>query len=766
MIDHNLFSLPGPLPQGSLLVGPWDLATSPLADDRHAHICPDPAEALTWLTATKLQDTTAVETLPGRLVFIHQDAFAGQDGGDALVQWLENLAELRCPYLPILMHGNLDGALLVRFFRVGLFDALSVPLEKSAWVNMLIRAEKRLEFRHQSHLILESTGETRQMLRKLRDQLGSDAVSNAGDMLGAEESLEIANRQLTDAMAELSLLYRFGRELSTAGNWDKVLRDILQNLTDFVGAGGASLILRSAPGGGYSPRQTWQWEETAWDKVLVNLHDQVDAAVAESIMAPGVFRVDSNRATQGEKGRRIIALPLEHQDMRLGYLLLMFVSPEEREAVSARYLPFLQAVQVVLSEEVAGAQMLDRIRDIGAFNARVLETVSSAIWVLDESGHTVYCNRSGQELLTGHASPIMAPEDFLFQIGRGREEDAVVEDGEESPELILDARLSLDDIPGLLLPTLRATPESTFRGEGQILRQDGVGIPVLVQTSLMPGRVRDETWLVVVAEDLRDSRQLEAERLRSDRLEGLVEMSATLAHEIRNPLMGLSAQAELLAEQLGPNDPKSRYIEVITGEVERINETITRMLNYVRPYQPRLNETAFQPLGQDVLDLVTPQAAKKKVSLEFTPLPAGQTVADLIFTVDGNQIKQVLLNLLINAIDAAPEQGQVQLTITAQENLGLLDARTGTRKAVAGLMIEVSDNGLGFKAHQADKLFRPFFTTKSSGTGLGLSICHKIVVAHGGDIMADRTDDLTVFRVLLPAGGVADHRLMTNKEDA
>ena len=64
-------------------------------------------------------------------------------------------------------------------------------------------------------------------------------------------------------MAELSLLYRFGRELSTAGNWDAVLREILQNLTNFVGAGGAALILRSAPGGRYSPRQTWQWEESA-----------------------------------------------------------------------------------------------------------------------------------------------------------------------------------------------------------------------------------------------------------------------------------------------------------------------------------------------------------------------------------------------------------------------------------------------------------------------------------------------------------------------
>jgi len=766
MNDQNLFSFPGPLPHDSLLVGPWAADCCPLVNGRPPRICVRPAEALDHLQSALAGGSEPDTAAESRLVFLHQDAFAGHDGGDALVRWLENVSDLRGPYLPILIHGNLDGQLLVRFFRAGLFDALSVPLVKAGWLNMLIRAARRLELRHQSRLILESGDQTRQTLRKLRAQLGEEARVGVGDLMGAKESLEAANRQLSDAMAELSLLYRFGRELSTAGNWDKVLREILQSLSDFVGAGGAALILRSAPGGSYSPRQTWQWDESAWDKVLVSLHDQVDDAVAESIMAPGVFRVSSGRPAGGQQGRRIIALPLEHQEIRLGYLLLLFVSPAEREAVSARYLPFLQAVQVVLSEEVASAQILDRIRDIGAFNARVLETVRSSIWVLDEEGRTVYCNRSGQEMLTGREAPVMAPEDFLFQIGRGRMEDTLSSPVGDIPELILDARLRLDDVPGLLLPALRAGDEGTFRGEGQIRRDDDLGIPVLVQTAPMPGRTREENWLVIVAEDLRDSRQLEAERLRSDRLEGLVEMSATLAHEIRNPLMGLSAQAELLAEQLGPADPKARYIEVITGEVDRINETITRMLNYVRPYQPRLNETAVVPLGRDVIELVRPRAADKGVTLEFTDLSADQTAADLIITVDGNQIKQVLLNLLINAIDAAPEGGLVRLSVSAHQELALAAGKTGLRPPASGLVIEVADNGPGFAAGQTEKLFRPFYTTKSSGTGLGLSICHKIVGAHGGDIVVDRVNEYTVFRVLLPDRHDAQTEMSSQKEDA
>lgn len=751
-MQPGLFELPEPLPVGAVLVGPpgW-LPESRLAA-RQALQFSDPAAAAAWLG----QDQPGDGQLAGeageisRLVFLHQDTFAGCEGSDQLVHWLEGLAGRRRSYLFILLHANLAADQLVRFFRAGLFDALDVPVERPAWVSMLVRAEKRLELRQQSHLLLEETGQTQGLLRDLHRQIGQSTVQNAGELLRAQESLEAANLQLTEAMAELSLLYKFGRELSQAANWDGVLRNILKNLSDFVQAGGAALILRAAPGGPYSPRKTWHWEETAWDKVLVNLHDQVDDAVAESIMAPGVFSVDPD-AAQGRPGggKRIIALPLEYQEVRLGYLLLLFATPAARDLVSRRYLPFLQTVQVVLSEEVAGAQLLDRIRDIGAFNSRVLETVSSAIWVLNEEGRTIFCNRSGQEMLTGLAESIAAPEDFSFQIGRGRHERQV-QHYEELPELVLDARLRLDDIPGLLLPGLHRSAEPGFRGEGRVMRGNGEGIPVLVQASLMPGRGRDESWLVIVAEDLRETRKLEAERRRSEQLEGLVEMSATLAHEIRNPLMGLSAQAELLADQLPANDPKSRYIHVITGEVERIDNTITRMLNYVRPYEPVPDLVDLRETCLDVVDLVRPRAREKSVILRADLPPSGNGASPWEVALDGGQIKQVLLNLLINAVDAVAAAGNVELKMAAVDNIAIQDKQRGTRLETPGFQLEVLDDGPGVPEADLEKIFRPFFTTKNSGTGLGLSICQKIVVAHGGEIQATRENERTVFRVLLP----------------
>ena len=744
MTKDKIDFLPEPLPQEALLLGPksWDRPDRlPAAGCRWFG---DPEAALEWCRSGAIG---TADQASSRLVLLHQDAFAGAGGVDRLEGWLQELHRMDPSSLPVLIHGGIPAGALVRFFRAGLFDALALPIGSREWFNVLIRAEKRLERRSQSRLVLEANVQTQDLLRRMRRRIETETDRTAGDLLEAQESLETVNRQLTDAMAEISLLYRFGRELSQARNWDEVLRRILKELAEFVGAGGAALVLKSAPGGRFSPRQTWQWEEKSWDKVLVNLHDQVDAAVAESIMAPGVFRIDAGAGGLPDQGRRIIALPLEHQDLRLGYLLLLFATPERRRLVAGRNLPFLQAVQVVLAEEVAGAQMLDRIRDIGTFNARVLETVSSGIWVLDEQGRTVFCNRAGQELLTGRPSRQAASLDFFYQIGRGDiGKDLKPED--EVPELIMDACLGLPAETGLVLAALRNAPGGTYRGPGNITSRPGEVIPVLVQTSFMEGQARNQTWLVVVAEDQREARQLEQERMRVGQLQGLVEMSATLAHEIRNPLMGLSAQAELLADRLPEDDPRIKYIDVITREVDRINQTITRMLNFVRPYEPTLAAADLEVIDRDCLELCRERALDKGVELVAgDPRDPG---AARDFRLDEVQIKQVILNLLINAIDAVPVGGRVQVRLSYSDELGLPDRRRGGSVLGSGVVIEVLDDGPGFADGDLARIFRPFYTTKSSGTGLGLSLCHKIVLAHGGDISAARVEESTVFRVVLP----------------
>ena len=143
-----------------------------------------------------------------------------------------------------------------------------------------------------------------------------------------------------------------------------------------------------------------------------------------------------------------------------------------------------------------------------------------------------------------------------------------------------------------------------------------------------------------------------------------------------------------------------------------------------------------------------PRAEEQDVSLVMAGR-GEEADLDAELEVDAGQIKQVLLNLLINAIDAAPAGGRVELKITASDSIELSDPARGTRRAGEGLIVEITDDGPGIKEGDLGRIFRPFYTTKSSGTGLGLAICHKIVTAHEGQIVAGRENDRTYFRVLL-----------------
>jgi signal transduction histidine kinase len=154
-------------------------------------------------------------------------------------------------------------------------------------------------------------------------------------------------------------------------------------------------------------------------------------------------------------------------------------------------------------------------------------------------------------------------------------------------------------------------------------------------------------------------------------------------------------------------------------------------------------------LVQDCLDLVAAKARALNIDLKLEA-PAAMVAHTLPLQMDSAQIKQVILNLLLNALDAAPAGSEVSVRWERCSRLELSDHLHGTTQTVPGVVLQVSDAGEGISEHDRERIFRPFFTTKSSGTGLGLSICWKIVTAHGGEIRVDRRDERTIFSVLLP----------------
>ncbi len=747
-------SWPHPLPPWTVLVGP---AGSEVGEaGRVARV-----KAAGPLLASA--DAQADAAGPACLLIDGAQVEPGARGGE-LARQLDALLSAHPGTLAILLYDSLDAADLAELFHAGLFAALPRPVASEQWAATLSRVRaRRARWREGQALRLQGE-QTVDRLRAHRRQLQEQLALVGEQLITSQARLEQSNQELTEHMGQLALLYRIGRELSGARNWDATLENLLGNLAGFLGARGAALVLRGAPDAPYTPRRSFGWEESVWDRVLVRLESELGPSGSARQLSPGIFQMELAAADAGQ--RAITALPLDHQDTRLGFLLLLDWLPPSGDA-RERHLPFLQAVQVILADEVAGAQMLDRIRELGAFNARVLETVRSGIWVVDESGRTIYCNRCGRRLLTGVDRQAATDEAPDTEIGRGRGEggarDAeVARDwlplGPDLPELFLEGRIQLTGVAGAPFARLFWSETGVFRGEGRLLRPDGATIPVLLQTSLMPGRGRDERWLVLVVEDLSEAKRLEAERVRADGLQGLVEMSAALAHEIRNPLMGLSAQAELLAGQLTASDARKRYLDVIIAEVERINATITRLLGFVRPYEPRLARANIADLAGDCLALLAAQASQRQLRLRLELSPDERDPSAWEQDVDGGQIKQVLLNLLLNALDAAPPRTDIVLALRLESGVEWRDRQTGAGQLAEGTVLEVRDAGPGFAAGEAERLFRPFYSTKSAGTGLGLSICRKIVVAHGGEIRALCENGQTIFRVLLPRQGAAGAR--------
>jgi signal transduction histidine kinase len=209
-------------------------------------------------------------------------------------------------------------------------------------------------------------------------------------------------------------------------------------------------------------------------------------------------------------------------------------------------------------------------------------------------------------------------------------------------------------------------------------------------------------------------------------------LAAGIAHEIRNPLTSINILIHSLTENSPAENANREDLQVIEEEIRRINEIVDQFLRFAKPAPPLLEKTNLIPIFEEILQLLRPQIerGKIKVKKEFGPLP--------LITVDREQIKQVILNLLLNAVQAMPKGGH--LTLSGQVS-----------ESDHWIRLSVQDSGIGIPEEDLKKLFDPFFSTKEGGVGLGLSIAHRIVDQHHGKIEVESAPGKgTLLAVCLP----------------
>lgn len=262
------------------------------------------------------------------------------------------------------------------------------------------------------------------------------------------------------------------------------------------------------------------------------------------------------------------------------------------------------------------------------------------------------------------------------------------------------------------------------------LQRDGHSLTF--RLALLPLTFGENAGRMLAIEDLTDRVNLRRQMERMERMASLGRLSAGIAHEVRNPLTGISLLLDDLHDRLisSPNDQK--LIRRSLEEMERLEELIGELLNFASLPKPNMEKGDVAAVLEDTLFLVRKQLEKGRVKIDLA-LAEGLPLIPL----DANRLKQAILNLLTNAIDAMPEGGTLSIIASEEQQ---------------GIAITVSDTGEGIASDRLPLIFEPFYTSKGKGTGLGLSITHNIVSDHGGRVqVTSREGEGASFTIWLPA---------------
>jgi PAS domain S-box-containing protein len=280
-------------------------------------------------------------------------------------------------------------------------------------------------------------------------------------------------------------------------------------------------------------------------------------------------------------------------------------------------------------------------------------------------------------------------------------------------------------------------------------------IPVTLETSLLRGGNGEVIGAIATLKDMTLLRQMETQLLRSERFSALGEMAAGVAHEIKNPLNAIMGFSKRLSAKLEDQNLK-KYADIIANEVVRMDGIVNDVLEYSRPDKVLKEPMAVNPILEETIHFLNEKLEIAGITVENELNPALPKVP-----LDIAKIRQVTLNLVLNAVQATPKGGKIFLKTRLIE--GLVPEAVGGKSEGAlfqqlflqqkMVAVSIGDTGCGIPKENISKLFHPFFTTKITGTGLGLSICHKIIASHGGTL--DVESELgkgSTFTFYLPLG--------------
>jgi two-component system sensor histidine kinase PilS (NtrC family) len=353
--------------------------------------------------------------------------------------------------------------------------------------------------------------------------------------------------------------------------------------------------------------------------------------------------------------------------------------------------------------------------------ADILKNIHSGVLTVDGSGVVVYANPAARHLLGFPSEPIL-----------GR---------------------FLGDLVGERVPELMHAIEATQTGDRKILRSEGEvraaerSFPIGVTTTRIDAPGKESPSVTAIFTDISDQKRIEALRLRTERLEAVAELSASLAHEIKNPLASIRSSIEQLARTAAAGEDEQFLLQLVLRESDRLSRLLSEFLDFSRVRVTSARALDLGAVAEAAVDIVRrhpdcPERAAIDVQRQPAPMEG-----------DEDLLHRVVVNLVLNALQASSGTARVLVEVreAAPDDLPL--------GYVIGpaVLLRVADDGPGIPPELAHRLFEPFVTGRQGGSGLGLAIVQRAVLAHRGVVLVESPPTGgTVFNVVIPSQGTSE----------
>lgn len=516
-------------------------------------------------------------------------------------------------------------------------------------------------------------------------------------------------------------LQDFGRTLSSTTDREVLLDSLTRRLKEVLGVERLAIYIedRTAPSGFLLARSEGLDSEVALPHDFLSTIREHSGAAGiinaseidfdEDLFAPEEQSLGSNRRRLhyfvpcAARSRVVAVIALGR--MSNGALL----SSEDLNLLRAisGYVAVALENAMLIEEQAQRAAELARLKE---FNENIIESISVGVLVVNLQGRIVNWNSALEEIY-------------------GRRREAAI--GRRLPEVFQSDILSA--LRELIARSEHHPNEAVNVYKFRAAAVDGRELTLNISLAPLHSKLGEVEGTLVAIEDVTSRIRLEEQLQQSDKLSSIGLLAAGVAHEVNTPLTGISSYSQMLMQQIPDSDPRHKLLEKIYRQTSRASSIVNNLLNFSRVSDSRLTEVDLNRVLDDTIQLLEAQ-------LRNTQIEVVRRYAELLPPALGNapKLQQVFMNLILNARDAMPQGGRLEISTSASLNTASISFR---------------DTGTGIAPEHLSKIYDPFFTTKQigQGTGLGLAVSYGIIQDHGGSIHVEsRPGEGTLFRITLP----------------